>query len=322
MTFLRMSSTCLALALGFGGLAHAAYPDKPLRLIVPWSAGGSSDVIARAVAQRMGETLGQSMIVDNRSGASGRIGLELAAKSAPDGYTLALVELPHAIAPAVFTHMSYDLLRDFAPVSTIGESPLILFADSATYKTADLQRFLDDARKTSKPLLLATSGNGSISHLSAKLLEAQTGVKVDVVPYRGSAPALMDVVAHQVTGHFSTLASASSLLDGGKVVPLMTTGATRTPILPNVPTAIELKIPGMRFSQWWALVVPAKTPTEIVDRLSKELNKALEHGPVRDRLSGQGIQLKGSSPAQLGAFMKSEVAKWARVVRESGIEAE
>lgn len=322
MTFARMSSTFLAFALGLGGAAQAAYPDKPLRLVVPWAAGGSSDAIARAVAQRMGETLGQSMIVDNRSGASGRIGLEMAAKSAPDGYTLALVELPHAIAPAVFTHMPYDLLRDFAPISMIGESPLILFADSATYKTGDLQRFLDDARRAPKPLLLATSGNGSISHLSAKLLEAQAGVKVDAIPYRGSAPALMDVVAQQVTGHFSTLASASSLLGGGKVAPLMTTGATRMPILPGVPTATELKIPGMQFSQWWALVVPAKTPVEIVDRLGKELNKALEYGPVRDRLSNQGIQLKGSTPAQLGIFMKSEVAKWAKVVRDSGIEPE
>ncbi|MBY4947203.1 tripartite tricarboxylate transporter substrate binding protein [Cupriavidus respiraculi] len=311
----------LLLAATLSPTAHAAYPDKPLRLIVPWAAGGSTDAFARALAKRMSETMGQSVVVENRSGASGRIGLETAAKAAPDGYTLAVVELPHAIAPAVFTQMPYDLLRDFAPVSLMGESPLILFADSGRYKAGDIQRFLADARKAG-PLQMATSGNGSISHLSAKLLEAQADVKVDVVPYRGSAPALTDVAAQLVAGHFATLASGSSLLGTGKLSALMVTGATRLPALPMVPTAAEARLPGMQLNQWWAMVVPAKTPPEIVARLEKEVNQALQHGATRDRLSTQGIELKGSSREQLGAFLRSEVARWAKVVKDAGIQPE
>jgi tripartite-type tricarboxylate transporter receptor subunit TctC len=322
----RLLRSFVALALCQALLpAHAlaaGYPERAVRLIVPWAAGGSTDAIARAVAQRMSETMGQSVIVDNRAGASGRIGLEMAAKSAPDGYTLAIVELPHAIAPAVFTQMSYDLLRDFAPVSLIGESPLVLFADSARYRSGEIQRYLGAARQSGSSLLLATSGNGAISHLAAKLLEAQAGIKVDAVPYRGSAPALTDVAAQSVAGHFATMASGGSLLAAGKITPLMVTSSARLPMLPNVPTAAEAKLPGMQFSQWWALVAPARTPSDIVGRLEKELQAALAHPATRERLSSQAVELKGSSPAQLGAFMQSEVARWGKVVRDAGIQPE
>lgn len=321
MTIRALIPSLLLMVATLSGAAHAAYPDKPLRVIVPWAAGGSTDAFARALAKRMSETMGQSVVVENRSGASGRIGLEAAAKAAPDGYTLAVVELPHAIAPAVFTQMPYDLLRDFAPVSLMGESPLILFADSVRYKSGDIQRFIADARKTGA-LQLATSGNGSISHLSAKLFEAQADIKTDVVPYRGSAPALTDVAAQLVAGHFATLASGSSLLGSGKLSALMVTGASRLPALPAVPTAAEARLPGMQLNQWWAMVVPAKTPPEIVARLEKEVNQALQHGPTRERLSTQGIELKGSSREQLGAFLRNEVARWAKVVRDAGIQPE
>ncbi|AGW90835.1 MULTISPECIES: tripartite tricarboxylate transporter substrate binding protein [Cupriavidus] len=323
MTIRSIIASLLFLAAACSSAALAAYPDKPLRLIVPWAPGGSTDALARAIAQRMSQTMGQTVVVENRSGASGRIGLEIAAKAPPDGYTLAVVELPHAIAPAVFTQMPYDLVRDFAPVSLIGESPLILFADSARYKTGDIQRFLADARKGGDaPLLIATSGNGSISHLSAKMLEAQASVKVDPVPYRGSAPALSDVAAQLVGAHFATLASGSSLLGAGKVAALMVTSTSRLTALPAVPTAMEARLPGMQLSQWWAIVVPAGTPPDIAARLNMEVNQALAYGPTRDRLSSQGVELKGSSREQLAAFMRSEIARWAKVVREAGIQPE
>lgn len=322
----RLLRSFVALALCQALLPSAAlaagYPERVIRLIVPWAAGGSTDAIARAIAQRMSATLGQSVIVDNRAGASGRIGLEMAAKSAPDGYTLAIVELPHAIAPAVFTQMPYDLLRDFAPVSLIGESPLILFTDSARFKGGEIQRYLESARQARTSLLLATSGNGAISHLSAKLLEAQAGIKVDAVPYRGSAPALTDVAAQSVGGHFATMASGSSLLAAGKIVPLMVTSSARLPMLPAVPTAAEAKLPGMQFSQWWALVAPARTSPEILERIGKELHAALSHPATRERLSSQAIELKGSSPEQLGNFLQSEVTRWAKVVRDAGVQPE
>lgn len=316
-----LTTLLLAGAALISASAHAAYPDKPLRLIVPWAPGGSTDAIARAIAQRMGETMGQTVVVDNRSGASGRIGTEAAAKAAPDGYTFAIVELPHAIAPAVFNKMPYDLLRDFTPVSMVGTSPLMLFA-GPQYKNGDIKGFLKNHRNSKVPLALAHSGNGSISHLSSELFATATGVRVNAIPYRGSAPALTDVAAGQVDAHFATLASASSLLGANRISALVVTGNTRLASLPDVPTAREAGMEGMQFNQWWALVAPATTPIEIVERLRNEAVAALAHPSTRERLTTLGIDLKGSSRDELRAFMRSEVDRWGAVVRKAGIKPE
>ncbi|QQE09735.1 tripartite tricarboxylate transporter substrate binding protein [Cupriavidus sp. ISTL7] len=303
-------------------VAMAAYPDKPIRIVVPWAAGGSTDALARAVAQRMSESMGQPVVVENRAGASGRIGAEAVAKAAPDGYTLGVIELAHTVAPAVFRQMPYDLLRDFTPVSLLGESPLVLFADSTRYRAGEAQRFLADARKQGKPLQLATSGNGTISHLAAKMFEAQAGVPIDAVPYRGSAPALTDVSAQLVAGHFATLASGSSLLGAGKITALMVTGPARIPALPNVPTAAEAKLPSLQISQWWAIVAPARTPSTVVSKLGDEVRAALANPQTKARLDSQGIDLKASSPAQLGDRLRGEVDRWAALVKQAGIQPE
>lgn len=303
-------------------VAQAAYPDKPIRIVVPWAAGGSTDALARAVAQRMSESMGQPVVVENRAGASGRIGAEAVAKAAPDGYTLGVIELAHTVAPAVFRQMPYDLLRDFTPVSLLGESPLVLFADSTRYRAGEAQRFLADARKQGKPLQLATSGNGTISHLAAKMFEAQAGVPIDAVPYRGSAPALTDVSAQLVAGHFATLASGSSLLGAGKITALMVTGPARIPALPNVPTAAEAKLPSLQISQWWAIVAPARTPSTVVSKLGDEVRAALANPQTKARLDSQGIDLKASSPAQLGDRLRGEVNRWAALVKQAGIQPE
>ncbi|MBA3592693.1 MAG: tripartite tricarboxylate transporter substrate binding protein [Polaromonas sp.] len=319
----RLLPLLISALVGLSGAgAHAAYPDKPIRLIVPWAPGGSTDAIARAVAQRMSETMGQSVVVDNRSGASGRIGTEAAAKALPDGYTFAIVELPHAIAPAVFAKMPYDLLRDFSPISMVGSSPLVLFVSASQYKNGDIRAFLKNGKGSDAPFALAHSGNGSISHLSSELFAGATGLKINPIPYRGSAPALTDVVAGTVTGHFATMASGNSLLSAGKLSALMVTGASRLPGLPEVPTAKEAGIAGMQFNQWWALVAPATTPIEIIERLRKEAMAALAHPSTRDRLTTLGIDLKGSSRDELRAFMRNEVEQWGAVVRKAGIRPE
>ncbi len=302
--------------------AMSAYPEKPIRIVVPWAAGGSTDALARAVAQRMSDSMGQPVVVENRAGASGRIGAEAVAKAAPDGYTLGVIELAHTVAPAVFRQMPYDLLRDFTPVSLLGESPLVLFADSTRYRAGEAQRFLADARKQGKPLQLATSGNGTISHLAAKMFEAQAGVPIDAVPYRGSAPALTDVSAQLVAGHFATLASGSSLLGAGKITALMVTGPARIPALPNVPTAAEAKLPSLQISQWWAIVAPARTPSTVVSKLGDEVRAALANPQTKARLDSQGIDLKASSPAQLGDRLRGEVDRWAALVKQAGIQPE
>lgn len=303
-------------------MAQAAYPDKPIRIVVPWAAGGSTDALARAVAQRMSESMGQPVVVENRAGASGRIGADAVAKAAPDGYTLGVIELAHTVAPSVFRQMPYDLLRDFTPVSLLGESPLVLFADSTRYRAGEAQRFLADARKQGSPLQLATSGNGTISHLAAKMFEAQAGVPIDAVPYRGSAPALTDVSSQLVAGHFATLASGSSLLGAGKITALMVTGPARIPALPNVPTAAEAKLPALQISQWWAIVAPARTPSAVVSKLGDEVRAALANPQTKARLDSQGIDLKASSPAQLGDRLRGEVDRWAALVKQAGIQPE
>lgn len=313
---------CFIAAAFLSLAAHAAYPDKPVRLIVPWAPGGSTDAVARAIAQRMSETMGQSVVVDNRSGAAGQIGTDAAAKSAPDGYTLVMVELPHAIAPSVVAKLPYDLLRDFTPISLVGTSPLVLFANPADYKSGDMKAFLKRASNAKSPLALAHSGSGTSSHLAAEVLGARSGFKVLTVPYRGSAPALTDVAAGLVSGHFSTMASGSSLLDSGKLSALMVTGPARLAALPGVPTARELGIDGMDFTQWWAVVAPATTPTEIVERLRAELVAALAHPATRERLSTLGIDLRGSSRDELRSFMRSEVERWGAIARQAGLKPE
>jgi tripartite-type tricarboxylate transporter receptor subunit TctC len=318
----QFSTFVVAAAAMLAGAAHAAYPDKPVKLIVPWAPGGSTDAVARAIAQRMSATMGQSVVVDNRSGASGQIGTDAAAKAAPDGYTIAIVELPHAIQPAVVAKLPYDLLRDFTPVSLVGTSPLVLFATPGESKPGDMKAFLLRAKTTKAQLSIAHSGAGSSSHLAAEVLASKVGFKYVAVPYRGSAPALTDVAAGMVAAHFATLASGSSLYGAGKLSPLMVTGPTRLAALPNVPTAREAGIDGMDFNQWWAVVAPATTPIEIVERLRTEIAAALAHPSTRERLSTLGIDLKASGRDELRSFMRSEVERWGAIARKAGVKPE
>ncbi|BEP50450.1 tripartite tricarboxylate transporter substrate-binding protein [Variovorax paradoxus] len=301
--------------------AWAAFPDKPIKLIVPWAAGGSTDAIARAMAQRMSQTIGSSVIVDNRPGAAGQIGTEAAAKAAPDGYTLAIVELPHAIAPAVTARLPYDLLRDFTPVTMIGTSPLVFFAgmdnDSRDFKT-----FVKTAAARPMPPAIAHSGAGTVSHLAAELLASRTGIRFNMVPYRGSAPALTDVAAGTVAGHFATLASGSSLLGANRIRPLLVTSAQRVAIpgLKEVPALAESGLKGMEIDQWWALVAPATTPLELIERLRREAIAALDHASVKERMAVLGVQLKGSTTGELRAFMRSEAERWQKVAHGIGLQ--
>lgn len=302
--------------------ADPAYPNRPIKLIVPWTAGGSTDVLARAVGQNLGDVLGKPVVVDNRPGASGRLGVDAMAKSPADGYTASVIELAHAIAPSVFQRVSYDIMNDTAGVTLLGDSPLVLFVSAQKYQQGQFQNFLADARKAPAPLTIATSGNGSISHLAAGLLAQESKAPLDLIPYKGSAPALTDVAAGIVTGHFCTLASASSLLGAGKIVPLMVTGSRRIAQLPNTPSASELRLTRMDFGQWWALVVPAKTPAPVIDTLHRATARSLADQRVQSRISSLAIHLASKSPDETMAFVRAEAAKWARVVSDLGIKPE
>ncbi|MFH0130440.1 Bug family tripartite tricarboxylate transporter substrate binding protein [Variovorax sp. VaC1] len=317
--FLAAGSTALLTATG---TAWAAYPDRPIKLVVPWAAGGSTDAIARAMAQRMSQTIGSPVIVDNRPGAAGMIGTDAAAKAAPDGYTIAIVELPHAIAPAVTAKLPYDLLRDFTPVTMIGTSPLVFFAgmddDSKDFKT-----FIKTAATKSAPPAIAHSGAGTVSHLAAELLASRTKIRFNMVPYRGSAPALTDVAAGTVAGHFATLASGSSLLGANRIRPLLVTSTQRVtniPGLQNVPALAENGLKGLEIDQWWAMVAPATTPLDVIEKLRREAIAALDHPQVKERLSVLGVQMKGSTPGELRAFLRSEAERWQKAAHEIGLQ--
>ncbi|MDP9604299.1 tripartite tricarboxylate transporter substrate-binding protein [Variovorax sp. NFACC27] len=304
--------------------AWAAYPDKPVKLVVPWAAGGSTDAIARAMAQRMSQTIGSPVIVDNKPGAAGMIGTDAAAKAAPDGYTIAIVELPHAIAPAVTAKLPYDLLRDFTPVTMIGTSPLVFFAgmgdDSKDFKTF-LKTAAAAAAKGAPPAI-AHSGAGTVSHLAGELLANRTKIPFNMVPYRGSAPALTDVAAGTVAGHFATLASGSSLLGANRIRPLLVTSTQRVklPGLQDVPALAENGLRGLEIDQWWAMVAPATTPLDVIEKLRREAIAALEHPSVKERLSVLGVQMKGSTPAELRAFLRSEADRWQKAAHEIGLQ--
>jgi tripartite-type tricarboxylate transporter receptor subunit TctC len=300
--------------------AWADYPDKPIKLIVPWATGGSTDAIARALAQRMSETMGQSVIVDNKAGAAGQIGTDFVAKSAPDGYTLTIVELPHAIAPAVVAKLPYDILRDFTPITLVGTSPLILFTgtgpDSLDYKT-----FVRQAAKGNAPAI-AHSGSGTVSHLVGEMFAARTKIKFNMIPYRGSAPALIDVASGQVAAHFATLASGAALLSAGKIKALAVASNRRmdVPSMRGTSTLAELGLKDMDVKQWWALVAPATTSLAILDKLRYETIGAMASPNVQTRMSTLGVDLKGSSRDELRGFMRSESARWQAVATATGLK--
>ncbi|MBT2324226.1 tripartite tricarboxylate transporter substrate binding protein [Variovorax paradoxus] len=316
----RRTFLSAAALMAAGPKAWAAFPDKPIKLIVPWAAGGSTDAIARAIAQGMGSAMGSSVIVDNRPGAAGQIGTEAAAKAAPDGYTVAIVELPHAIAPAVMTRLPYDLLRDFTPVTMIGTSPLVFFGGTGA-DSKDFRSFMKAAAAAPAPPAIAHSGAGTVSHLAAELLATRSRIKFNMVPYRGSAPALNDVAAGLVAGHFATLASGSGLFGANKIRALAVASPQRVklPGLQEVPTLAEAGIKGVEIDQWWALVAPATTPLAVTEHLRKEALAALAQPAVGERLSSLGVARKGSTTGELRAFMRAEAERWQKVAHEIGL---
>ena len=317
-TFL-LGSACALSAVN--GPAWAKYPDKTVKIIVPWAPGGSTDAIARALAQGLTESTKQTFLVDNRPGAAAQIGTDAAAKSPPDGYTLAIVELPHAIAPAVVAKLPYDVLRDFAPITLLGTSPMILFTGMGP-ELADLKTLIKTSLAAKAPPAIAHSGSGTVSHLVGEMFAVRTKVKFNQVPYRGSAPALTDVAAGLVACHFATLASGAALLSAGKIRAVAVAGKRRmdTPALRDVPTFGELGYKDFEINQWWALVAPATTGVDTLEYLRSESIGAMASPKVQERLSTLGVDLKGSTRDQLRGFMRSEAERWQLVAKSINLQ--
>jgi len=310
----------LALALPF--LAHSQpYPAKPIRLVVTYPAGGGADTMARLIAPRLGEALGQPVVVENRGGASGTIAADLVAKSSPDGYTLMLDATNHAVNPSLLPKLPYDAEKAFAPVTLLALFPNVLVVHPS-YPVASVKDLVQKVKAEPGKTSFASSGNGSAQHLAAELLRQRAGLDMVHVPYKGGGPALIDVMAGQVPLYFGNMASALPHVKNGKLKALAITGSKRSPAAPELPTIAESGMPGYQVYEWNAIFTPAGTPGAVINRLQGEIAKAVRIPEVRDRMLALGGEIVASSPGDLGAWVREQSASWARVVRAANIKPE
>lgn len=317
------AATLAALTLlGAPGLAGAqAFPAKPIRLIVPYPPGGPTDVLLRIIAGPLGERLGQSVVIDNKPGASGMVGADMVAKASADGYTLLGNASIHVINPSLYAKTAYDAIKDFAPVSLVADVPLVLVVNPAQ-PVASVKELIALAKAKPGALAFASSGNAAAPHLAGEAFKIATGTDMLHVPYKGSGPALTDLMGGQVQLMFDSLPSSMPFIQGGKLRALAVTTALRSSALPNLPTVAESGVPGYDMSTWYGVWAPAGTPREVVARLGREIAAVVQLPAVRDRLLALGAEPVGNSPEEFSAFNRSELAKWARIVKQSGAKVD
>jgi tripartite-type tricarboxylate transporter receptor subunit TctC len=297
--------------------AAQTYPSRPLRFIVPFPPGGGNDIVGRIVAAKLSEGLGQQVVVDNRGGAGGTIGTEILAKAPPDGHTMLINNISLAVNHTLMKKLPYDTLKDLAPVSLVGRQPNIVVVHPGV-PAKSMRELLDLARAKPGQVNYGSGGIGTASHLSTEMLKLMTKVDMTHVPYKGLGPALTDLIGGRIHVIISTMASALPHLKSGKLRPLAVTPAKRSSFFPEVPTMDEAGVKGYEFSTWYGLLVPAGTPKQIVDRLNAETRKALDSPAVREQFGRQGLEPVSSTPAEFAAYLRSEVAKWGKVVKASG----
>ena len=308
---------CITAACAYAQGA-GSFPAKPIRVIVPYPPGGGTDMIGRPLAQRLTESLKQQVIVDNRGGAGGNIGMELAAKSPPDGYTLVLALTAQlAVNPALYKKLPYDPLKDFEPVSLLATGPYLLVVHPSL-PAKNVKEFIALAKARPGQISYASSGNGSGGHLAAALLESMAGIKMLHVPYKGGGPALVDLIAGNVQALYSTYATSKPHIETGRVRPLGVSTLKRLTGV-AIPTIAEQGLPGYDAGVWYAVLAPAGTPRDVVSKLNSEFVRALNAPEVRSLLEKANIETIGSTPEGLTKFMKSEIAKWAKVVKEANV---
>jgi tripartite-type tricarboxylate transporter receptor subunit TctC len=308
-------------ALATAAYAQAQYPAKPIRLIVPFPPGGGTDTLARVYGQKLGELLSQQVLIDNRPGGGTNIGAEIAAKSPPDGYTLFMGNISHTINVTLYSKLGYDLVRDFAPVTLLASTPNILVVHPSI-PAKSVKDLVALAKARPGQIDYSSSGSGTSSHLAAELFSNMAGVKMTHVPYKGGGPSVVALVGGQVSVGFATTPSVISHIKSGKMRGLAVTTAQRSPLTPDLPTISEAGLPGYEAGTWYGLLVPAGTSKEIVTRLHGESVKLLKFPVVKDRLDAAGFETIGTTPDQFAAYIRTEIDKWAKVVRASGARAE
>ena len=306
------------MALLFAGpILAQSFPAKPVRVVVPYPPGGPTDIVARVLFQQVAEATGQQFLIDNRAGAGGNIGAELVAKSPPDGYTVLIGTTAHAINMSLFKNLGYDVQKDLMPVSLLTQGPLVLVAHPQ-FPASSVKEVIELAKTKPGGLNFASSGNGQSTHLSAELFNTMAGIKMAHVPYKGSAPALTDVMSGQVDVMFDTTLSAMPFVKAGKLKALGLTSAVRSPSAPDVPTIAESGLPGYEVFAWNGVLVPTGTPKAIIQQLNDHIRKAMLLPQVKDKFSAQGFAASWNSPESFGVFLKTEVDKWSRTVKASG----
>ncbi|WP_114972670.1 Bug family tripartite tricarboxylate transporter substrate binding protein [Rhodoferax ferrireducens] len=318
MTLLRRG----LLATLFASLAFPVfaqnYPNKPIRVIVPFPAGGGTDIIARDVTNKLSSTLGWSFVVENKPGSGGNLGVDAAAKAAGDGYTLALGQTSNlAINPTLYSKMPYDSLKDLAPVGLVASAPLVLVvAADSPYKT--LADIVNASKAKPASLNFASPGNGTVAHLASELFQKTAGVKFTHIPYKGAAQASTDLIGGQVQLYMSSVPTLLGHIKNGKMRALAVTSLNRVDDLPQVPTVAESGYKGFEAVTWFGFVAPTAVPKDIVVRLNTEINKALQSADVKKKLGEQGADVLGGTPEQFSALIKSDIARWAPIIKESG----
>lgn len=297
----------------------AAYPSRPVRLIVPFTPGGTTDIFARLVGEKLSQSLGQQFIIDNRGGAGGNIGTDAVAKADPDGYTLVMGTVgTHAINPSLYAKMPYDALNDFAPVAYVAGVPNLMVVSPKKVKATTVQEFIAEAKAAPGKMTMASSGNGTSIHLSGELFKQMTGIEMPHVPYRGSGPAVNDLIGGQVDVMFDNLPSSIEQVRSGNLRALAVTSSKRSPAIPDKPTLAEAGLTGFEASSWFALFAPKGTPSEITTKLNQEVRKALETPELQKRFADLGGEIRPMSPDELMAYVRAEHEKWAKVVKTSG----
>ena len=294
-----------------------AWPTKPVRLVSPFPAGGGTDAFARPLAAHLSMQLGQQFIIDNRGGAGGTIGADNVAKSPPDGYNFLVGAVHHTIAVSVYSKLPYDLEKDFVPVTMVAMVPnvIVLFPK---VPIGSVKELIDYAKANPDKLNFASAGNGTSHQLAAELFKVKTGIRMNHVPYKGAGPAMQDLLAGQVDLMFDGMGSSAPQIRAGRLKALAVTTATRSPAFPELPTVQEAGVPGYEVTTWYALWAPAGTPQDVVNRLQQEVAKAMASPQLKEIWAQQGASPGGNSPAEFGAFVKAEIAKWAEVVKASG----
>jgi tripartite-type tricarboxylate transporter receptor subunit TctC len=310
----------LCAAIGYSQLQAQVFPTKPIRLVMPYSPGGSSDILARPIANEMGKSLGQPVLIEYKPGAGSTIGADFIAKSPPDGHTLVMLLTAHAINATLVPNLPYDTVKDFAPITLAATLPLVV-AVNAQANIHTLQDLIASAKANPGKLNYGSAGAGNTSHLAVEYFRSIVGIDVTHVPYKGSGPAVAGLLGREVDFMFDSLSSSLAQIQAGKFRAIAVSTAKRSHVLPQVPTIRESGVPDFDISAWYGVFAAANTPPPIVQKLNAEFIKAMAVPEARQRIEGYGYQIVGSTPAQLDAHVKSEIARWGKVVRDSGAKA-